>query len=37
MLSGDKLLGTAKEKDEVETSETCMTLGAVEDLGHSAG
>jgi hypothetical protein len=37
MLAGDKLLGTAKEKDAVETSETCMTLGAVEDLGQTAG
>ena len=36
MLSGDKLLGTAKEKDEVPTSDTCMTLGAVEDLGQRA-
>jgi hypothetical protein len=36
MLAGDKLLGTAKEKDAVETSETCMTLGAVEDLGQHA-
>jgi hypothetical protein len=36
MLSGDKVLGTAKEKDEVPTSDTCMTLGAVEDLGQGA-
>ena len=33
MTFADKVLGTAKDKNDVETSETCRTLGCVEDLG----
>lgn len=33
MLMGDRVLGTAKNKREVPTSDTCRTLGYEEDLG----
>lgn len=33
MLLGDRVLGTAKAKDDVPTSDTCRTLGYEEDLG----
>ncbi len=36
MLTGDRVFGTAQDKDAVPTSETCRTLGAVEDLGQRA-
>jgi hypothetical protein len=33
MLTGDRIMGTAKAKDDVPTSDTCRTLGCVDSLG----